>query len=843
MERIGTLSNDGDGSTPFYNDLITRQIADDNSSFGIDNAQDGFNNVDVNANTKNWGHTLESIYVPYGYPDTKYIAQGNHIAYKDPDNGRYYVMRLTNVTDSMDDAGNHYKMAVGVNLAIWKLGKTVHFSKKIKHCNSRTAFSNLFSDTGWYVDPKAEIIGATYDIEFDGRTSNQNMLQTLCQQYGAEVDAYVVFDYEFKVALKRVEVKRRMGEDNGARVTYGNNILSITREVVDSSLFTKLYVFGVNDSTCANSENKYQSFVKDDVANKVYNPPVDGMGTTYLEGVITSNTISEPGGLYDWGMRQLKLFNHPRANYTVTIDNTFSANLGDTVRVLDLEMTPELTVLSRVIQRKISFSDPTQNQIVLGEFTTVNVIAPGFIRTLQDRMSAHVAELLDTLRTNPNALSIVVEKPNGTTWEPGQTDKSFIAHVSILGEDITPLIQPQGFVWHHYVQGMEDTSFTVKHLMDGQYLKIHQDIVGEIRLSIDTEYITSTTEVAMNTRKMSEAFEVTTWKDHWGDKRPGTLQYVNYDPVNNQYFASLAYLGSQEVSQAKEKNSSKDTMFARLSPTGELLDSMIVHWGGHGGAFGLEMIGNKPYIWTQVFDWAFYNESKKLRKRYNICRIPYAGNRVLANSDSSMEKYLSMSQYCRTNYDPSSDMITLSTNAPNFQDLIYTKTNLMKANNTTEVKPDYTINRIDVGFMPKDGTEEDKESSLRQTFQSMQLRFPYLFWATGDINMSDDRLIWCYNIKTNTLIFKKNLNLDEFDFGGSIFAEPETINWTLDENQHPVFLLGFNFKRDGNSSRSAGIWKVGYEQRENDPKKTIIDDPDDITIEVDDTDEKGEDAV
>lgn len=797
LERIGTLDNQSRNGTHFWGDLITRKIADDDAEVSTDNVSSSFDRFDNSANTKFWGHSLESLSVRASDLDAGLLRQGNHLAYQDPDNHHWYVMRIISVRDSVNDAGVHYKTISATNLCIWKLKNTIQPSHRMLNANSCKAFNYLLADTGWYLDPHNIIVGGSHDIEFDGRTSSQSKLQELCQAYGAELDAWVEFDEAFRVALKRVEIYRQIGKDNGARATYGDNILSIERNIVDTSLYTRLYVYGANGISCAPA-NDGKPFVQDQVANMIYNPPIDGAGKTYLEGVISSDIISTPQALLTWGKRQLKLFNHPRANYNIQLGGNFQANLGDTVRILDLKMDPELTVEARVIERRLSFSDPTQNTAVVGEYTTVKVFPPDFINKLQTKISQHLAQILATLRSNPNALTCVIDKPTGITWAEGEKSKTFTAHISVMGEDITGYIQPQGFVWRYKdANGTLHPDFTAKHQRDGYQITVHPDVVGELSLLIDTRFIADTPKVSPDVLDAKKLFEIPKYTNTWGDTRHRATQYIQHDSVSGDYVTATRYDGSQATQTTKSGKWITDLEFARLDAKGQFKDSMIVRWGGHGGSFGLENANGTLYLWTGIYNYEAYHDGKikphvkgqPIPKPMGVARIPYQPNKVLTWDDKSIQKFAQSEDYFRTNYDANRDYVLMSKNNPAV-DLVYERRDIEKSQLDAPLK---VIERTDFKFTPKrDGKlfPQDKTSD-RQTFQSGYLRWPFLFWTTGDANMSDPRYLYGVDLTTGTLMFQQVLDAALFGLENEPFFEPETIGVTEIDGK-PVFLMSFN---------------------------------------------------
>lgn len=500
LKRIGQLSLDkSPGSCPFWGDEVDIQIADEDQdetldSIGAENYSE-FNRNDPHSNTKNWNHVLASINVPYGYPETAMITEGNSLMYRDEGTGHYYVLRLTDVTDTSDASGNHVKSAIGVNLAIWDLGHTKVQIASLDNANVKQAFTHLLGGTGWTMGT-VDMHGGNPQskLEFDSNSNAQAMLQTLCQLYDIEVDAYVEFNAGNRIAEKRIDIVKQLGSDNGQTLEYGLNIKKITRTITDANLYTRIYPIGKNGETIE-KVNDGKPYVEDKDANQQWVSVLPNEGAKFLEGTVQSSTIANPSAVRDWAINLLPKFNHPRANYTV--DGQFNANLGDVIRVKDLLMQPAATVKSRVIQKKISQADPTTNQCVVGEFATVIAGVPSLVADLRAQMR-NINDLVETVKKDASALKIELLTPDGTDFSLDDQQKRVIAQVFINSQNVTTYLTDDAFIWQHVnADGSLDEGFNNRY-DDTQvgYLQVLDDsFEGTLRCSIDTDFIATIPEI------------------------------------------------------------------------------------------------------------------------------------------------------------------------------------------------------------------------------------------------------------------------------------------------------------------------------------------------------------
>lgn len=485
-ERVGQLTNDGaPGTCPFWGDMVTVQIADDDSELTLDDAGSGmyseFNATDEHASTKNYNHALESISIPYGFPETDEFVEHARLVYKDESNGHYYEMILTEVTDEQTDSGTWYKTAIGVNTFQWNLGHLNCLTKSYSGADVKTVMTDLLGNSGWILGEWDGGGSSTLDWSTDQSSNRQSVIQTLCQQFDVELDAYVLFNSAGQIAERKVDVVHRLGTDTGLTLRTGGNITAITRTVSADNLFTRLVVLGKNGESIA-SVNNGLDYIQDVGANDTYNP-----GGGFLEGVIQSQTIANKNALKTWGQNQLKYFNHPKTSYTVT--GIIDAGLGDSVRIQGMDANPALGATSRVIQKRVSQSDPTQNQALVGEFATVKVITPSLIQSMRTEFSVDMNDLLAAVQKDASALSVHIFTPDGTDFSISQNQKRVIAQVFINNQNVTEYIDPAGFHWSaNNENGMVNSEFNTRaDTSQAGYLQVvNNDFHGTLNVSIDT---------------------------------------------------------------------------------------------------------------------------------------------------------------------------------------------------------------------------------------------------------------------------------------------------------------------------------------------------------------------
>ncbi|EIX0107177.1 phage tail protein, partial [Listeria monocytogenes] len=239
-------------------------------------------------------------------------------------------------------------------------------NKLLTDIRADMALEYILQQTGWSIG-KREFVGQIRTIEFADNITAQAGLQQIIAEYKAEIDAYVesfggqIINYKFDLVDER-------GNNTAKRFEYARDIQGLKRVTTDKTMYTALIPLG-KDGLTIKSVNNGLNYIYDDEANWLYND-----GREYLKGVITKDTITNAQALKDWAILELEKVNHPLSTYEVDVIllaemlgyEPHQVTLGDTVRVVDLDM--DITLSARIIEKTTSFSDPSKNKVVLGDY-------------------------------------------------------------------------------------------------------------------------------------------------------------------------------------------------------------------------------------------------------------------------------------------------------------------------------------------------------------------------------------------------------------------------------------------------------------------------------------------
>lgn len=747
LEPIGIFSNDGKAA-PFFDDLRNVKIADNQS--------------------KIWQDTLE-ISAPYGYDETYLLTSGNHLLTQASD-GDWYCYR---VYDWQDDVlgGTHIRKASCYNLAIWDFYHSFVFGKTFTNANSRDVALYITAQTNWHiVDFRKMFVGGSSTHEVP-QGNVQAAIDDFITKFDCEVRAYVEVE-NGRITNKYLEIVDELGKSEGLRYEYRHNILGLSRKSSDIEMYTKLYVFGGQDTNGKTLEigsvNDGVRYLLDVEANDQYND-----GKPFLEGVVENTEITNPTALKQWGAEQLKKLNHPKFEYTVDVDASGldDITLGDHAVVVDFEMVPELTISARVIEIQESKADAKQNKIVLGEFITIKATTPSDITKLQEMATNAHNE------ANKKAWRVELLTPDGLDFENETVTKRIIARVFRGDEDVTSLLLRSSFLWEKIdAEGNYDKDWATSKLNSGNYIEItHDDALSTIRCNVD-DNIAKLPSVSASEEDLE--FMVKLQPSTTFPKVNATVhQYAHYDvPRNNIYWTKVTT--DTTLVSAANQLLGESFIIIRTDMTGKVLDFMTVKHGGHGSHYGFEYKNGKAYFLSPMYS---YTNGKEVW----TCEFPYNANTTIDINHSTVVKHRKNNS--RINLDVRNNMVLTSygmTDRAKFN--VYDAT---AYKSSQKLKSLYSVKASDFGILEG------------QVYQSSCLDFPYLYVTYG-VTHAEGCCMYCIDLRTNTRVY----NIDyQFD-GDNIkmyqnHAESETINYYYDADDVKWMMQSFNLREKDSANK------------------------------------------
>lgn len=325
--------------------------------------------------------------------------------------------------------------------------------------------------------------------------------------------------------------------------------------------------------------------------------------------------------------------------------------------------------------------------------------------------------------------------------------------------------------------------------LNGYLLNVTDTFDGKLRSWLETNYLSEESELSIDE---NQATLINQYKHPSSTFSSGdyACQYVEQLPDGS-------WLTSHHYQKDDLKDGHKtDTMYIHWDANWQYIDNMLVYWGGHGSSFGVDYITDikRPWIWSMVEDW----NTASGKPVYYIAHFPYQGGKKIkwTKLDSDhLEQYCEFDDYISVNYDSFNKLVGVRHSNGHYDVLDVSDV----TNNT--YKPIYTVEFSDIGF-----------DSKKQTFQSSELDFPYVYWQSGNIDMSDRREVYCLNVITDAQVFNYI-----YEFSGikplDVRKEPEGINVLKNDDGSKSLLVSFNFDNDAQNGHTEGFYTIPIKYR------------------------------
>lgn len=358
---LGTLNNMGQ-ACPYYNDLY-----------------------EVNLE---FGTGMYKFEAPFGYEASRHLMNGNTIVRKGLD-GEFLNFTITHVSEvnAVTKRITVTAMSVGLDLS-----HEVAEPLTGDNWTASTYLAKTLEGTGWTVG-RVESTEA-YSLEFKDYIKTLNRIKDIADAFALEIEYTVDYTGSY-VGERFVNLVKSRGEAKGKRFTYGKDLLESTRNVFlgeegeYNGLATAVTVIGKSDATGV------PATLKDVVLSKVNGDLVDKpAGQSYIEDkeaterwgkkgrpikAILNVDSNDPQYMERMAFEFLQRNKNPKYTYTfkvLMLENYDGGaeervRLGDVVQVLDVTFEPALSLFQRAVAMKISFTDPTKDEVILG-FYKVN---------------------------------------------------------------------------------------------------------------------------------------------------------------------------------------------------------------------------------------------------------------------------------------------------------------------------------------------------------------------------------------------------------------------------------------------------------------------------------------
>lgn len=362
---VGVLKNSGKNSVPFFNDLLTEDLA-------------------------TGSETLEFTTVSRNGIG-QHLVVGNFIAFK---KGKSY--KLFQIMQTEEDHQDELYISVYAECAGLQLINSAFRGAKIISASFDRIIKTLLSDTSWNVGALPYGLATTYDLDIE-QASVYSLLQTYAQKYGVELEFRVEIN-RGKISKKYVDGYYSRGKVTGKRFTYERDIEGIVRKTDATELYTALIGKGNNgisfkDVTVDGIDKPMgQDFVANQSAYEKYNN-----NGYHIVGIYECDTDDAKDLLRKTHKRLLEV-SEPKVEYDISVlllcellgEKWNEVAIGDAISVFDNAFYPPIMVSARVSKLQTSMTDKNANKCTLANFIEVKSNITSEMRKIASQLQGYV---------------------------------------------------------------------------------------------------------------------------------------------------------------------------------------------------------------------------------------------------------------------------------------------------------------------------------------------------------------------------------------------------------------------------------------------------------------------
>ncbi|KXY57109.1 hypothetical protein AT278_14125 [Bacillus cereus] len=336
-------------------------------------------------------------------PDTQHLIAGNNVIVRNKDRKLMLFTIIRTVEERKDN--KYVRRVFAENAAVDDLYNHVVDGEELVAVSVKDAATKILAGSGWQLG--IVDYAGLQNVNLREYPTALAALHQIRDQYGLEMEFTVSF-MGMKVRDRFVHLVKRRGNVTGKRFTYGKDLTGVTREVDRSDIATAVIPIGKADETgkrltieaFENIHDGYvspkgQKWVGDEHAMQLY-----GKNGKHLFKRLDLSSVDNEYELMKKAVEELKRVKQPRATYEASVLLLESltgyehekVRLGDTILVKDTMFEPALAVNARVIAIYRSYTNPTKDYVLLGEFVPLVIDKNRQIEAIQETINQNMTK-------------------------------------------------------------------------------------------------------------------------------------------------------------------------------------------------------------------------------------------------------------------------------------------------------------------------------------------------------------------------------------------------------------------------------------------------------------------
>lgn len=338
-----------------------------------------------------------------------------YVCVTDPDDETSYLM-FKIVTEKVTDEKVTYTC---IENAYDELASYTYIKDKRPTAIASAMLQMVLDGTRWSVGACPEVSPKFCSFYY---ISVLEAIQKIVNLWGFEVQFQVKIDgITNEIKQRNVNMYTKLGERTNKRFEYGSNLLSVTQANDSTGLYTALVGRGKgvqvsNGDTDTDPDGYGRRITFADVvwSTQSGNPLNKPAGQEYLEdpnataaygfpdghpriGFVTFQDCEDPNELIQLTYDKLQEVNHPQVQFSASIADVGSLNLGDTIAIIRHDIGIEY--YTRVFKVVHDLLDSSNNTVELGDDIAGSNSITQQISTIKDNQS-NVQNAIDTIVMN-----------------------------------------------------------------------------------------------------------------------------------------------------------------------------------------------------------------------------------------------------------------------------------------------------------------------------------------------------------------------------------------------------------------------------------------------------------
>jgi phage minor structural protein len=342
--------------------------------------------------------------VPASHETAGKLEEEGYVIIRDLDN-KMQMFKIKNIEEN-STADGYIKRIHAEHIAIPELLSDVVRPVFLASTTLENALNYVLQGTE-YEAGEVDYLGSK-DINLKDYVTVLEAIHIIAEAFDAEIQFEVVFEHG-EVKKRLVHITKQRGTVTKKLFTYRKDLVEVKRTVDTEGLVTALIGIGKGDSDgnpltlvgytsslpAGYSKPPEVDYIANEDAVQLY-----GKNGKHIFGVYRDDNATNKEVLFDNTLKELQIRSKPKVTYEckvttlerITGYESEKVRVGDTVIVQDLTFVPELVLEARVIELTRSYTNPENDEVVLGDYRPIKITTSVTIQKLQNIIAQNEAK-------------------------------------------------------------------------------------------------------------------------------------------------------------------------------------------------------------------------------------------------------------------------------------------------------------------------------------------------------------------------------------------------------------------------------------------------------------------